>query len=328
MRKGFISSIVLLSIVATPLWCSAQSSPPTAQPLTVDEVIQLHKGGLAEGILITRIKQINRPLQLSTDDLLRLSQAKVPDHVIQALMDPSLSLNAPAPQTTTTTASTVLISPEGTPLIAPGAAGTSRPSGATTDDRTAAGDPNDPLSPHDSGIYLYANKKSTPEMILLEPAAYSGLKTNDFANKVVGGIFKAKQKAVLQGNKATIRAIDRHPVFYFYFEERAGGLGKAGFFAGATSPNQFVLVKLEDQKNTRETQIAEDWVFGKSAGTDQKAMVPFKSERLKPGLYKVSVEKDLKPGEYAFMVSLSGFGAQQAGAANPIQIFDFGVPVE
>jgi hypothetical protein len=290
---------------ATQLASATEPAPQGTAQVTVDEVITLHKQGITEAILITRIKQANKPLQLSTDDLLKLSQAKVPERVIQTLMDPS-----------------------GNPNPTSSAAPSARSSGATTDERTAAGDANEPLAAHDSGIYLFANKKSGPEMILLEPAAYSGANTNDFLNKNIGGIFKAKQKAVLQGNKATIRAIDRRPLFYFYFEDRALGLGKVGFFGGITSPNQFVLVKLEDKKSTRETQIAENSAFGKSAGTDEKAMVPFKSERLKPGLYKVSFEKDLKPGEYAFMVSIAGLGVQQAGAANPIQIFDFGVPVE
>ena len=115
-------------------------------------------------------------------------------------------------------------------------------------------------------------------------------------------------------------------MFYFYFEDKAAGLGKGAFGAGAVSnPNQFALVKLEVTKSSRETIIGEFGTFGTSSGTNQKSMVSFKSERLKPGLYKVVPNSPMEPGEYCFLVSQVNMGAFGAGASGASQIFDFAV---
>ena len=91
------------------------------------------------------------------------------------------------------------------------------------------------------------------------------------------GIKKAKMKAVIPGQHASIRTPDSQPVFYFYFEDKAAGLGKGAFGAGAVSnPNQFALVKL---KTSRETIIGEFGALGSSTGTNEKSMVTFRSER-------------------------------------------------
>jgi hypothetical protein len=72
--------------------------------------------------------------------------------------------------------------------------------------------------------------------------------------------------------------------------------------------------------------------LGSSSGADAKAMIQFKSERLRPGLYKVTMES-LKNGEYCFVASSSGTGVQGPYAAMAMtnvatDIFDFGVSIE
>ena len=290
-----------------------------AQDLTVDQVIELHKVGIGEAVLITYVKQAGKKFTLSPAEMLKLTQAKIPQSVIQVMIDPTLNVTAMPGAATVVTGQGAVPTP-----------GAGRSSGATTDERTVAGDPNDPMSPHDSGIYLYfINKLKEPEMKLLEPAAYTGEKSGGFLKSAVTyGLAKVNQKAIIQGAKASIRAADHRPVFYFYFEDRSAALGKGGLFGGITSPNQFVALKLDAKKTTRETVVMEIGAFGTSSGTKQDAIVPFKSERLKPGLYKVTFEQDLKPGEYCFLVGTGIGGAAAAGAALPLQIFDFSVPVE
>lgn len=195
---------------------------------------------------------------------------------------------------------------------------------------SASRDPNDPEAPHDSGIYLLAQGPSNDknEMIVLEPAAYTGSKTGGtFAAAMTAGIVKAKQKAIIQGNKASVRESNPNPVFYFYFEDKAAALGKAGMFgAGSiTSPNQFTCIKLDVKDKTRETIIMEVGAFGASSGTSQKAIRAFKSTRIRPGVYKVIFLENLEPGEYAFLAGTAIGGAAMAGAAMPLQIFDFAI---
>ena len=311
-----LTAVGLLATTRAAEGLAAQERPPT-----VDRVIELHKNGISENILVTWIKQANTPLKLTTDELLKLSSAKVPDRVVQALMDPTTSSQATAPAPAGTAPSLVL-SPTGIPMAV---SGTPKASGATTDDRTAPGDPDEPMSPHDSGIYLYQTVPAV-KMILLEPVAYTGANTSALLHSIIALVPKVT-RASIPGSEASIRATETSPIFYFYFEDRAAGLGKPSFLGGISSPNQFGLVKLEQKKTSRETSIQRESAIGGSSGTNQKASVAFKAERLKSGLYKVTFPQPLTSGEYAFMVSSGFSGAQQAGAASPIQIFDFGVDI-
>ena len=323
VRNQTVSSVVaafaILGLLATTEVAGSVAAQDPAP--TVDRVIDLHKNGISENILISWIKQANTPLKLTTTDLMKLSSAKVPDRVVQALMDPTVSsqMTGPVP---VGAAQSVILSPTGVPMVV---SGTAKASGATTDDRTAAGDPNDPMAPHDSGIYLYQTVPAV-KMILLEPTAYTGANTSALLHSIVGLIPKVT-RASIPGSDASIRATETSPTFYFYFEDRAAGLGKSSFLGGISSPNQFVLVRLEHKKNSRETSIQRESTIGGSSGTSRKDSVGFKSERLKAGLYRVTFPQALASGEYAFMVSSGFSGAQQAGAASPIQIFDFAVDI-
>jgi len=191
------------------------------------------------------------------------------------------------------------------------------------------GDPNDPMTPHDSGIYLYTKDLTgNPKLTILEPAAYQGSKTGGvFTSALTYGIKKAKMKAVIPGPHASIRTGDSQPFFYFYFEDKATGLGKSPWTTGGgvSSPNQFVLINVESKEKNRETIIAEYGAFGASSGTNEKSMIAFKSEKIRSGLYKVVPITNMKPGEYCFMVSSGGMSASTAGAAGAVQIFDFGI---
>lgn len=68
-----------------------------------------------------------------------------------------------------------------------------------------------------------------------------------------------------------------------------------------SNPSQFALVKLEIKKSNRETIIGELGALGASLGTHEKSMTPFKSERVRTGLYKVTFPGPLEEGEYCFI---------------------------
>ena len=308
MRLGLKTSIVLL---VTLVFLSAaspgeaisapQSASVAPEGLTIDTVIQLHQAGVSEAIIITKIEQGSRPLDLSVDEILRLKEAGVPDAVVQALMKPASG---------------------------------GQPS-AVSSETSLPADPNDPEAPHDSGIYLLHNDRdSTRTMTPLEPAAFTASKGGGFLNRftshMTGGIVSAKDKAVLAGGRSSIRA-ERSPTFYFYFADTAPALGRTSIFGGnITSPNQFVLLKLESKRSTRETVVLEKSVGGGASGTDTDAIVTFKTERLRPGVYQVTMPQGLEPGEYAFLAGLGigGITAEMLGAAAPLHIFDFGVAGE
>lgn len=330
MRMSIYSRIFLILVLALPVLAQQavpkKTSTSTSKPrtLNVDGVISMVQAGLSDDVIIARLRKEDNALDLTPDDMIRLKQSKVSDAVMKVMLDPKADVNgaaaSPAP---------VVIQ---TPVVA--GIGLPRPSGATPlSSGNATGDPNDPMAPHDSGIYLYTkDRQGKPQMAVLERASLQGSKSGGFfGSAMTYGIVKAKTKAAIPGPHAGIRVTESSPVFYFYFDDKQAGLGKTYFGLNTLSnPNQFALLKLEVKKSDRETVIGKYSAWGSSSGTDSGATIPFKSERLRNGLYKVVVE-GIQPGEYCFFATSGG-----TTAAGPIamttstgaDIFDFGVGTE
>jgi hypothetical protein len=58
--------------------------------------------------------------------------------------------------------------------------------------------------------------------------------------------FRAPKRllAVIPGKRADLRLTDSKPIFYFYFDDKAAGLGRSGFgMSSVANPNQFVLLR-------------------------------------------------------------------------------------
>jgi hypothetical protein len=303
---------------------------PRSQGLTVGDIVAMVQAGLSEDVVLARIRKENKAFDLSPEDLIKLKKSGVSDAILRVMLDPKAEVKPPMqpipqPQAPAAPAAPVAVQAPVVPVVTP----LSNPSGATPGPETSAptGDPNDPMTPHDSGIYLYTrDRDGNPKMIVLERAAYQGSKTGGVVtSSLTMGLRKVKMKAVIPGPRASIRTSDQRPVFYFYFEDKAAGLGKSYFgLTSLSNPNQFALVKLEVKKSNRETIIGEFGALGASSGTHVKSMIPFKSERIRPGLYKVVPTESLEEGEYCFLAS-AGLGAFGAGAAGAVDIFDFAV---
>lgn len=327
-----IALVFPVSAQQTPAGAGTKPSASTAKSaaLTVDDVLAMVGAGLSDDIVIAKLRKEDKAFDLSTDELIRLKKANVSDAVIQVMLNPGAQIKS-AP-VTEARAQTVVVSTTGAPIIsgvrAPGASGATPAPGTE-----AKGDPNDPLTPHDSGIYLLTkDRDGKPQMIVLERASYQGAKSDGmFASAMTHGIVKAKTKESINGAHASIRVSESSPVFYFYFDDKQAGLGKTYFGVGNLSnPNQFTLLKLDVNKNSRESTVGKFSMWGSSSGTDAKAAIPFKTERIRPGLYKVQVQ-DLKTGEFCFVAS-SNMGVQSpygVAATNvTTDIFDFGVTIE
>jgi hypothetical protein len=208
--------------------------------------MKMVKAGLSEAVVVSMVKTQPAKYTLTPDQLITLKSAGVPDAVVAAMVERSAGPG-------------------------PGTASGSKASGATPIAGTVVtGNPDDPMTSHDSGIYLYAkNRNGEYKLTSLEQAAYQGSKTGGIlASGLTYGLKKAKMKAVIPGQHASIRTSEAEPVFYFYFEDKAAGLGKGGFGTGSVSnPNQFALIKLDITKSSRETIIGEVGAFGSSTGT-------------------------------------------------------------
>lgn len=331
-----VSTLAVGQQAANPTTKTAQkkTAEPTApakpQGLNADSIVSMVQAGLSEDLIVARIRKEDRAFDLSPEEMIRLKKAGVSDAILRVMLDPKAEVKPqpqpnPQPQVPVAPAAPVVLHTPAVPVVAPVA----NPSGATPAPGSSApaGDPNDPMTPHDSGIYLYTrDRDGNPKMIVLERAAYQGSKTGGvLTSALTYGLRKAKMKAVIPGPRAALRTGDQRPVFYFYFEDKAAGLGKSYFgLTSLSNPNQFALVKLEVKKSNRETIIGEFGALGASSGTHAKSMMPFKSERIRPGLYKVVPSESLEEGEYCFLAS-AGFGAFGAGAAGAVDILDFAV---
>lgn len=245
---------------------TARNTTAASKHLTVDDVLMMAKAGISDEVIIARLRKEATAFDLNPDDIIRLKKANVSDPVFTVMMDPKAEIK-PASSSSTSLPQNrqpLVVQP---PLM-PGIAGANR-SGATPNPGVNdPGDVNDPLVPHDSGIYLYTkDRDGKAKMIVLERAGYQGAKTGGMlASAMTYGIKKTKTRAVIPGPHASIRVSDPSPVFYFYFDDKQAGLGKTYFgVASLSNPNQFVLLKLEVKKSDRETVIGQYSALGMSS---------------------------------------------------------------
>jgi hypothetical protein len=309
--KRLLVCIALLAIL--PAFAQSPEAPPqnsaaTATNLTVADVISLHQADVSDSVVVARLSQQKQPMSLSTDDLIQLKKAGVTDVVVQAM------LAAPAaPKHVVVTNQSLeklhSMNPTGaTPPYAPG----------------TPPDPNDPMAPHDSGIYLATTDAAGKQTLtFMDRAGIAGVKMN------VGAVFTffadpVKVRYEVPPAKSSIRTNSTNPVFYFYFDDKSAGLGKAPFAAAkVSSPTQFQLEQFATSKKERDLTGMKFGIF--SGVSDGEKHIAFNSERLRTGLYRVTVTQPLKPGEYAIVNPPPPSNQQDPQNGPRPDIFDFGV---
>jgi hypothetical protein len=170
-----------------------------------------------------------------------------------------------------------------------------------------------------AGIYF----EDEAGLTQLEPAVFSGGKTGGMlASALTAGLVKSQWKAVVRSPRASLRIHTALPVFHFYFESTGSGLGSTAAFFNATSPNEFVLARMDGSRTERSLILGEFGALGSSTGTRSEDTVALKIEKIEPGIYKVTPEFPLTEGEYCFFYAA---GASTFVAAGSGKLFDFGV---
>lgn len=281
-----LKNCVVLNIVAILLLVGVVSGQ---EILTNDSVVEMVAAGLPDEIIIAKITTSKTSFDLSTPALAKLTQAKVSSAVMKAMIEPK------AGDPGTPAAMAVPTPPN----------------------------PDDPMAPHDPGIYLMkVTRDGGKEMVQLERAGSGHEKTaNTWGHAFSYGIAKAKVKAELPGRQAVTRSNQEKPDFYMYFPP-TGNLGAADTIS---SPGQFSLLSLEIKKDHRETAVAKIGFGTASAGTDEKRIFKFDADKIRAYAYRVTPSASLKEGEYAFVAAPSMGGTASGGA---IVIFDFGVDLK
>jgi len=259
------------------------------QALNNDAVIKLVKAGLSDDLIVSTINASIGTYNTSTDGIIALKAAGVSDKVVAAVV---AKASAPTP----------------VPPLAP---------------MTATADPDDPSAPHDPGVYiLTAGPDGKRKMLFIDRSGTGREKTSNVMGAAFSyGISKAKIKAEIPGAHAPVRTKDSKPIFYMFFPS-SSNLGGFGGNDVITSPAQFSLLSVEEKKDHRETAVAKMGFASASAGTDEKKMTLFTTDRIRNGVYKITPNADLAAGEYAFIAS-SGMGGP--ATTHTVVIYDFGV---
>jgi hypothetical protein len=278
---------------------STSAKTKATEPVSNADLVKMVAAGLSDDLIIGAIRNASSTaFDLSVTGLIKLKAGSVSDRVIHVLFEPSPKPAAVQPA-----------SPSGPTVPA-----------AQTPPVTQR-EPE--LARREAGIYLV---DSPDKLVALEPTVFSQAKGSLLASKMTWGIAKTKWKGVVRGAQAGIRTTSAQPTFYFIFENRSSGLSNtAGFSAlmtGASSPNEFVLSQMYEKRDSREIIIGEDGAYSHSRGARAQDMVSLKTERLSPGVYRVTPTEALEAGEFCFFYAA---GVSQMGGATAGKVFDFGV---
>ena len=266
--------------------------------LTNDEVINLSKAGLNSSIIVDKIRTSKSKFDLSTDALIKLKKAGISDDIVGAM----------------------LAAKTGTSITSP----TDNETNNVT--RAAAGDPNDPMSPHGYGLYLYEEKDGVRKMTQLAPNVSAQNRTGGGFTAAVTpfGLGKRKTKANLPGTTAALQIKDANPVFYFYLDVKSGGLNTAS--GVPSTPSEFAWVRFNVRDDNREVTIAKSNAYSSKGGLSDEYVVNFMAQDMGNGIFKVTPKTTLTNGEYGFYLLNSG--NSNASAAIGAKFFDFGIRLQ
>lgn len=179
---------------------------------------------------------------------------------------------------------------------------------------------NDPnLPPPEVGVYW----KDGPTFVLIQGMNLSKVKAGGRAGAFfTNGMRSEHWDATVEGPTSKNHVKERRPVFYFYVPD------------GDTSADYF-LIKLEKKSDHREFQVGSfGGITGGKAGVKSDKEVPFHAEHVGIRIYKVTLDADLKPGEYGFFLgtgtqsNMSGgnMGSARSGGSAGGKIYDFAIP--
>jgi len=257
---------------ATAPMSAAYSSHEGGEVLTDQTIVSLVSAGLGPDTIIAKINASRGNYDTSTDALIHLKQASVPDSVIAAMVNRSKS-----------------------PVMSNASFDNSNP---------------DPLAPHSPGIYLL-DGRGAGRMERIDATVSNQTKTSNIIGfALTYGLSSAKMKTVIPNPTARVQTSGGRPTFYFFFNQNSSLASLAdfntGFSIGASTPNEFSLIHLQRKRDHREAVIGSLGFASAKSGISDKARVAFTYEDVAPGVFKVTPSIDLPPGDYGFVYSVAG----------------------
>lgn len=262
----------------------ASSQPALADAISVDDIIALTDAQVGDDAIIAKIHSSGAHFDLNTQQMIDLRKRGVSPAVLAAMVASKVD------------ASSVM-----------------------------SADSADPMIPHPLGVYHLSSAPNAPHMERIEPTSAIQTKTGGmFGFALTGGLTSMSLKIVVAGSRAKVRSAG-NGTFYFYTGDGGNSVANNSMLGNSflvTSPNDFALVRFDAKSDKREAKIGKVNIGGAKSGVMDKDRLPFTYETLKPGVFKITITTQLKPGEYGFLYMIPGQGTNGAAGA---RIFDFGV---
>jgi len=285
LRSKLLKKPLAIAVLLSFLSVHAQDNPSTHKRLENADVISMVQMGLAEEVIVAKIRAMSAadPGSLSfdtgIDGLKTLKTAHVPDGVIRVMINP-------AAQATVVT--------QAVPMTL---------------------DPN--LPPPEVGVYW----RDESRFVLIEGQMLSNAKVGGKAGSMFSyGLRGMHWDATLKGPTSSHIIRDHRPVFYFYVPD-------------GSSSSDYVLLKLTKKGDRREFQVGTmaGKFGGGKAGLKSEKQISFEAEHVGIRTYKVTLQQDLNPGEFAFFMAtgqqLNGTNNRSGtGGAATGRIYDFRLP--
>lgn len=281
----FLSVFSLISIASTQ-----------TKPLTNDDVVQMTKAAFDEQTIIKAIHAHETAFDTSVDAMISLRSAGVTKTVIEAMLDAQAKNKSgppPAPS-------------KQEEAVKPAAASGSAHGQAATSEEWPA-----ELTGMLREVGIYYKQDGKFAQLYGRPVVAS--QTGGFLkSSFTMGMSKIRSKGEVPGKHAQLQAPTRQPTFYFYMAE-------------GQTPDDFVVVKMEEKGDRREFQVGS---FGGATGSSSSGLELHKVsqviiERVAAHVYRVTPDKELHDGEYGFLGSFVVLSAGMAGGGE--KVYDFGI---
>lgn len=245
--------------------CFAQNS----EVINNETIIKLHKIGLSKEVLKSKIQSSSCNFNMSTENLIILKKAGIPDEVIETMLTKGNSINPSMGQNKNNEIATIKN-----------------------------------LS---SGIYFFDS--TTNKYMEFYPSVLTNLKAGglgEVLKRSVSGLFNSKQRASLSGAESNTKIYSNKPTFLFVFDTTSGGFNNSNsIWSNVQSPNEFFLIKLTVVKNSREVVVGKENNINVNVGIDDSFKVPFVAKNIKKGVYEVTPASSMAIGEFCFMFASS-----------------------
>jgi hypothetical protein len=178
-----------------------------------------------------------------------------------------------------------------------------------------------------TGIYYSLNDGSIKQ---LQPSTFTGSKSNNMAASATFGIVSNKTKSYVANYQSPNKVSKQEFIFMFSSDFEGDQLtshhgNDDWWFKTATSPNEFVLVRLtvKQKRNQRElvTGKGNQFTGDSQQGVEGKNTISFSITDLGSGKFQVIPNQVLTRGEYCFFYQ----GTIPQGGYNNQSIFDFSI---